>query len=155
MIDWIDYLKINENYNGDDINKNCIKFVFLWIKYNNYYNKHYTKEKNTKYKYERERAKALNLKIVRDRYDLLKEQFLDSFVDLPNNKSFRTYIMNLKSNHQIEFNINHSCLADFLETVYQIRCNLFHGDKLSREYDAKIISWAYESLNDLLTGTIF
>ena len=155
MLDWIDYLNINDNYIGNETNKNCIKFIFLWIRYNNYYNKKYTKEINKKYKEERIRAKALNCDKVQRKYSEFKEEFLNSFKSLSNQDTLKEYITNLKTKEIILFNEHNSDLDDFLDTVYQIRCNLFHGDKLARDYDAKIVSWAYECLNKLLNDTIF
>ena len=154
MIDWIEYLEIDNKYIGKDVYKKCIKFIFLWINYNHYYNEHYKKEDNPKYKDERERVKALDLPEVKEKYERLKNKFLEKFVKLPSNEHFREYIVNLKNKQHINFDENNFQLENFLETVYQIRCNLFHGDKLVNDYNIKIIEWAYDCLNELCDGII-
>lgn len=151
MIDWIDYLDIDNNYNGNDINKKCIKFVFLWIKYNHFYNERYTGDK---YKIERTRAKALDLPEVVTRYEQLKKRFLERFKNLSCNASFRDYIVNLKNYKIIKFDENNFKLKNLLETIYQIRCNLFHGDKLENDSNSQIIAWAYDCLNELIRDVI-
>lgn len=151
MIDWIDYLDIDNNYNGNDINKKCIKFVFLWIKYNHFYNERYTGDK---YKIERMRAKALDLPEVVTRYEQLKKCFLERFKNLSCNASFRDYIVNLKNYKIIKFDENNFKLKNLLETIYQIRCNLFHGDKLENNSNSQIIAWAYDCLNELIRDVI-
>ena len=150
MINWIEYLDIDNNYTGNDIYKKCIKFVFLWINYNHFYNKRYTKEISRRYKDEKERAKALDLQEAKDRYERLKNDFLKKFNKLPSDEHFREYIVNLKTKQRINFDKNHFQLEDFLETIYQIRCNLFHGDKLVNDYNVQIIAWAYDCLQELL-----
>jgi hypothetical protein len=46
----------------------------------------------------------------------------------------------------------HSELGDFLKILYQIRCNLFHGEKYPdpSPNDLKILCWAGKRLEELL-----
>ena len=45
----------------------------------------------------------------------------------------------------------HNTLEDFLKTVYVIRCNLFHGDKISyTESNVRLVKWAVKWLSAVL-----
>lgn len=46
------------------------------------------------------------------------------------------------------FNNEHKTCEDFFKVVYQIRCNLFHGNKeVENERNLDLVRWAYKYLN--------
>ncbi|MBQ8750599.1 MAG: hypothetical protein IJZ30_03055 [Alphaproteobacteria bacterium] len=48
------------------------------------------------------------------------------------------------------YNVDAYCLRNFLEVVYQIRCNFFHGSKIPDSINIKLICWAYDCLDKLM-----
>lgn len=145
MIDWIDYF-------NNESNNNIKKFMPLWLQCNDYCNNKYGHDGSDKAKF----LKLKNIPEINDKYDTLKNKFLSSFNSLQINNQPRTYVVNMKRKHERNFYTSEqSDIEHFLKVIYQIRCNYFHGGKQPVSDDLNLISWAYESLNDLLTGTIF
>ena len=131
MQNWIDYLDIENKYNNQEIKKKCLLFIFLWLRYNEYYNSKISRNIG-------DFQKALQLsecEICKDKYNEFKEQFLTSFKQIDGADSPRTWILDIK---------------DLLTVIYKIRCNIFHGDKPPNETNIKIIAWAYDCFNQLL-----
>ena len=146
-MNWNEFLELDDKYSSDEIKKKCIKFVFLWMEYNTFYNKTYDEPK------ERDRAKALNIETINEKYNSVKERYLRTFEQLPCSEGIRTFIKNMQNGRKIYYDRNENNLEKLLSVVYQIRCNLFHGDKLAQDSNAKIIAWAYDCLYDLLKDT--
>lgn len=121
-------------------NKPVIAFVILWMCYNNYYNKW---NKGT----ERERACRLSQNKKSQRiYEKYKEKILQEFSKLSNEGKKREFVRNVNGK-EVFFNAEHCKLKDFLNVVYQIRCNLFHGGKNPFDtIDERLIQWAYKYL---------
>lgn len=152
---------LSENLPQMDADKRkVIEFVFLWQEYNYYYQKPYghngCNDKN--------RALALkDDKGAQAAYDNMKNEFVSSFSEIPslvesNNPRTKLFINN-ESTESLEYHGNNKdSLENFLLVVYAIRCNFLHGEKLRHEdvpVDVKLIGWAKDSLEKLLTAIHF
>ena len=72
-MNWNEFLELDDKYSNYEIKKKCIKFVFLWMEYNTFYNKTYDEPK------ERDRATALNIETINEKYNTVKERYLRTF----------------------------------------------------------------------------
>ncbi len=134
--------------------RKVIEFVFLWQEYNFRYQMGY--EDNL-----HDRERALELKDNQEaqtKYAELKNEFIDTFSNIDSlvsdNKPRTKLFIDYTSQHAKEYHRNgKDSLEDFLDVVYQIRCNFLHGEKLRREdepIDVKLICWAKDCLEKLL-----
>ena len=135
-----------QKYLNDFSNEPVVSFMTLWMCYNSYYNKFHNQT-------ERQRACELSknknaIKI----YEEHKIEILKLFMNIPyKNYSVRTFVENLSNRYNAEYNENKCDLKDFLNVVYQIRCNLLHGQKNpSNDIDMSLVKWAYSSLYQIL-----
>ena len=152
-VDWLEKLDLLE-----EDRQEIIKFVFLWMKYNGWYN-------NT-FKKLRDRQGAIKLSDFLDA-GICYEQFRQPFVNGFSKIQVKNYTNDgqaadeirrgiYKPNgHTIEepFSEGADCLCHFLKAVYKIRCNFFHGQKEKPdEINVKLIRWAYKSLSELFNA---
>ena len=138
--------KSSENSNSFDA------FISLWISFNAFY----ASKKGI-------RSEQNQLHNIKDRYKKLFSDFVSS-----NGKQFedfKTYIENKGQNpgfiqdmrvssEQEEYKkryLNITSLCEYLDCLYQVRCNLFHGNKaLNDSQDEKLVRYAYVSLKKFL-----
>ena len=152
MQDWLNYLDIEEKYKNEPSKKKCILFVFLWMRYNEYYNYKYGNLKSDANK----AKKIAEEEDVQIKYENLKGNFIKAFQETkeyPEDEE-RTWIKEIKTGKKIYYKAGEDTLKDFLTIIYKIRCNFFHGDKPPNEVNTKIIVWAYDCLNELLKDII-
>lgn len=152
MIDWINYLEIDSKYANDEDKNKVLKFIFLWLKCNDYYNNEYHDICGDKNKFLEFKE---NVKI-QQKYQQYWEIFLTEFEAIKPDRQPKCYVINMQNNNKVYFyRYDKSKLEDLLKVVYQIRCNLFHGDKEPYSENIKFVSWAYDCLNALTKDTIF
>lgn len=123
-----------------------IAFITLWMSYNSYYNQFSGRELTKSCKLS---ANSKAQKI----YALYKDAILDSFSKIPHkDDSIRLFVeSNLSDKPPVKFDKKHCKLKNFLSVVYQIRCNLFHGQKSPYiDSDEMLVKWAYENLYKIL-----
>lgn len=147
MTDWINYLKINDKYSDNEHQKSVLKFIFKWLDINEYYTQRYKGICGDKNKF-------LELKEnpeVQDKYKQNAEEFLEEFEIINRNRRPNCYIKDMKnSNKKVYYHKQGKRrLEDLLKVIYQIRCNLFHGEKEPINHDLELISWAYNCLDKL------
>lgn len=148
MDKWINYLDIENKYRNEAIKKKCLLFIFLWLRYNEFYNSKILDNIGDK-------AKAIKLaddETFQQKYNELKENFLKKFKQIEGADTPRTWIKNIKNNEKIYYNDTQNSLKDFLTIIYTIRCNIFHGDKPPNNTNTKIIAWAYDCFDELLNA---
>lgn len=140
----------------DTEKRKVIEFVFLWQEYNFRYQMGYKDNLH-----DRQRAlKLKNNQKAKLKYKELKDEFIDTFsrIDslVPDNNPRTKLFIDYTSQCAKEYHRNgKDSLEDFLDVVYQIRCNFLHGEKLRREdepIDVKLIGWAKDCLEKLLNG---
>ena len=127
-------------------NEPVMAFIMLWMCYNQYYNRYHKK-------YERERACELSKnRQMQNIYQGHKLKILQEFSKIPYGTETRKFVQNPLNGKAAMFNEEKWSLKDFLNVVYQIRCNLFHGEKTpySNDTDVTLIKWAYDNLYLLL-----
>ena len=141
MQNWSTYLKIEECYHGERDNIYVILFVFLYMQLNTCCNDKFGS--NTGDRKKMVECLSNESKII-DRYNAEKDDIMRNF----NNE--REFIKNCKNNRKIYYNTGHNTLKDFLNIIYNIRCNMFHGEKEPTIDNIKLIAWAYQSLNKVV-----
>lgn len=149
MDKWINYLDIENKYRNEAIKKKCLLFIFLWLRYNEFYNSKISDDGMSDIKKAIQLAKSESCQL---KYNELKDYFLEKFKQIEGADTPRTWIKDIKSNKKIYYKENKSSLKDFLIIIYKIRCNIFHGDKPPMDSNIKIIAWAYDCLNELLNA---
>lgn len=152
--DWLSYLHIS---NISDKNIKVIKFMFLWMKYNEWYSKFGLGDSEGA-------TKLSDDKNARNLYEQVKNEFLNGgshitkgFINIPLESTNSISRKGLyKDNGKIlcAYNDKVNCLCKYLKVVYKIRCNFFHGDKLPSDTNVSLIIWAYETLDMLLQKLI-
>lgn len=149
--DWANELHINEYYKDDKENRDVILFVFLWMKFNGYYNK------NSDCSIELARVLEASKDTKMDSiYKKKQDEYLDKFKRIPqdgSNEEDREKVRNFYKNTDEYYNSGKNSLDDFLKVVYTIRCNFFHGNKVPDYNNKKLITWAYNCLQEILEGT--
>lgn len=157
---WINYLQIDSKYENENDKKEIIQFVFLWMKYNEYYNDKYgnSSSKWTRGRLMGDKEKALEIctkNSVVSKYANLKDNFISTFnqIAFDDGTINRQYLIS-RDETQTPYNQNNCSLEAFLKVVYKIRCNFFHGDKEPIRANIELIGWAYTCLNELLEGII-
>lgn len=157
---WINYLQIDSKYENENDKKKIIQFVFLWMKYNEYYNDKYgnlpSRLNNGRLMGDKEKALGIcTKKSVVSKYANIKKDFISKFnqIAFDDGTINRQYLIS-RDGTQTPYNLNNESLEDFLNVVYKIRCNFFHGDKEPIRVDIELIGWAYDCLNELLEGII-
>ncbi len=154
MINWIEYLDIDNKYIDENAQRNILKFIFLWLKINEYCNKQYGSDKlDTK------KINKLSCEnILKEKYLTLKDDFLKKFSDLKKDGISRSFVKDMRHPNNPKFNVKFDSLnydlKNFLNIVYQIRCNLFHGEKEPSNENIELVLWAYDCLNELCEGII-
>jgi len=139
---WIDYLE--NNFNECEY---FFKFALIWMSFNSYYEIKYRAIKYEKNKIE---------KFCIDNENLYNNLML-------NNEEFKKIVVDFKNTKYLDGSDNRECVAsetrdqkfyfkddccscvDFINVVYQIRNNFFHGSKdVSNHYNNLIMQWAYK-----------
>lgn len=137
----------------DDIDR----FIALWISFNAFYAcGNLTENENVQLKTIKTKYRCFFPDIVKDN-DSFFQEFADYIVSKPINKGFiqdlRYSINSPKQEKKVYINLD--CINEFIDCVYQIRCNLFHGGKsLEDGQDRKLVCLAYNCLICFL-DTIF
>ena len=142
--DWVEYLDFN-NVLSEDKQK-LVKFLFLWMLYNEYYNANYRSKR-------KEARRAIGLacdEIALSIYNAYKEEFLSSFKDIDHSPETRLGLYDDCGNVVAEYSDNKKDLESFLFLVYKIRCGFIHGEKSPINVNVKLISWSYDCLSKFL-----
>ncbi len=154
--DWLSHLNLSD---CNEKNVKVIKFIFLWMKYNEWYSKFGLGDSEGA-------QKLSDDKKVRDVYEQMKNKFLNGgdnitkgFAQIPletNSNSNETRKGLYKNNNNLlcAYNEEVNCLCKYLKVVYKIRCNFFHGSKYPSETNVLLIVWAYETLKMFLQKLI-
>lgn len=148
MQNWISYLDIEEKYTNEK-QRNCLLFIFLWLRYNEYY--------NSKFKGGKDLTKATKIaddECLVNKYETLKHSYIDNFKNIKINNQPRTYIVNICNSDKIYYTEDKCTLKDYLTLIYKIRCNIFHGDKPPNKENIEIINWAYITFNELISDVL-
>lgn len=155
MTNWIEYLEVNSKYSSEsDVGKRkVLEFIFLWLKVNEYYNQEYTNINKDKNKFLELKE---NLKI-QNKYKQNSNKFLTEFATINYDRQPNYYVINMQhpDTKVYYYKPNKIGLEDLLKVIYQIRCNLFHGEKEPSGRDLDLISWAYDCLSILTQDVIF
>ncbi|MBP3546334.1 MAG: hypothetical protein J6K16_04285 [Alphaproteobacteria bacterium] len=124
-----------------------IPFMILWMSYNSFYNK-----LDNRCGDRRKACKIGEDEKAIEIFERRKNNFLNDFKNIAQNSDVRLCVINMQNrNRNVYFDNNHCDIKDFLSAVYQVRCNLFHGDKTPYwDADVRLVSWAYNSLYALL-----
>jgi hypothetical protein len=124
------------------------RFISLWISFNAFYAaEHLLESENQQITNIKNEYKRLFAELTSDSPESF-EAFKDYIETKPQNTGF---IQDLryqvdKEKHKKRYQSIGS-LCEYLDCVYQVRCNLFHGGKnLEDGQDQKIVSRAYDSL---------
>ena len=141
------------NIQGEHL-KYFSKFIYLWMSFNNFYKDKYTSGGD--------KDKVL-CSFSQDPKYIEKFKVL---VAEPRNdfKVFQNYILTIKpvntgyildmKNEKKRVTFDTICnLSQYMQCIYQIRNNLFHGDKSPENgQDSKLVELAYISFHKLLTA---
>lgn len=146
--DWSNYFDdLLKDKNDESV---FIRFMILWMAFNSYYSRTY------QLKWDKAGVDSVGKELKAQKiYNRNKEKILDAFSKIPSNYcNPRIYVKDMRINTPQDafFDEKYSELSDFLSAVYQVRCNLFHGDKPpNSDIDEKLVSWAYINLLEFLT----
>jgi len=156
--EWSGYFNsIINQFGQDDV---FIRFMILWVSYNSYYNSlretepglFITQDEKTK---DSEKAIIIYKKDkLRQFYESQHERIVSEFKRIPsfNGNGLRDCVVDtryndINSTRNAKYPQNENNLKYFLKAVYQIRCNLFHGNKTPySETDKQLTEWAYKNL---------
>lgn len=152
MTNWIKYLQIDDKYPENEERNKVLKFIFLWIKCNEYYNNKYCDICGDKNKF-------IELKeniTMQCNYSQYSEEFLAKFEEFVPERRPNCYVIDMKhQNRKVYYHrFDKRRLEDLLKVIYQIRCNLFHGEKEPTSENIKFVCWAYDCLNILFKDII-
>lgn len=142
---WIEYLE-KGLYSEDS---HFLRFAVLWLSLASFLNERYQKEfgESKKLKeFKKEFAKEYK-RLVED--DEIFKNILD--IEFPETKkTSREFVENLQTREikDRDYFTNKDIydFTKFLNVIYQIRCNFFHGDKIPLDSDdEKLVQWAYKA----------
>ena len=115
------------------------RFMALWIAFNAFLTKEYTSKRGDREKVSAFAANNVNASFHKDR---LKEgNFYSEAVEY-----FKKHgVKNMQPNAGPKCEVSsRECFREVMDCVYQVRCNLFHGDKrIDNENDFKHVEAAY------------
>ena len=125
---------------------NADRFISLWIAFNGWLKKEYGEKTSDKELVKSAKGNKTLKEIFRELSDC-NQDFITNLCKL---KGYIVIDMRAPSNEQRE----KRCTGDyesFLDTIYQIRCNLFHGRKNFEEnkIDRKLVTLALKLLHPL------
>lgn len=138
------WMAVIDNFKRSDYEA-WFKFAMLWFSFNGYYSERYSHirgERNQLIEFAKDN-KNLYESLLSDKQGF--KNILDKFAETQHPD--RTSVRDMRPNSQqsVKFNSNNKSCEDFLNVLYQIRCNFFHGDKLPfYEKDKKLIHWAFK-----------
>ena len=143
---WLNFLEAN----NDNPRSKVIKFIILWMWYNQWYNEKYIKL----YK---DKEKSLELakdQHAQETYASIQDNILRDFRNIPSvhcSTGMRDRLWrDSRLEKEILFNEAHCDLKQFLKLIYQIRCNFLHGNKEENDVNIQLITWAYDNLYKFL-----
>jgi len=140
--EWLKRAERAENEPADDADR----FISLWIAFNGWLKKEYGENTNDRKMVERAKGNKTLKEIFRE----LSDGNRDFTINLSQLMGYTVIDMRDPSNEQRE----KRCTGDFesfLDTIYQIRCNLFHGRKSFEEdkKDRELVTLALKLLRPL------
>ncbi len=129
--------------NGTMLDK-ADRFIALWIAFNGWMRGKYGEAKSDK-KLIAKVKECENIKITFDQLQIEDHSFSDHLAELS-----EFTIVNMKyiddPSRETKYDGTFSSLLD---TIYQIRCNLFHGRKRTKDEDYQLICLAHDILSPL------
>lgn len=147
---WLHYLENISSCGKTASSDIFFRFIILWMSYNSYYSNKFPKKSD----------RACLILLANDAktqkiYNTKKQQILFDFSQLKSEYCFpRTFVKDMRvfsGARDAIFDKQHNTLLDFLNAVYQVRCNLFHGDKTPySDIDVSLVLWAYDNLLAIL-----
>lgn len=145
--EWLKRAERGENEPVDDADR----FISLWIAFNGWLKKKYGENTSDREMVERAKGNKTLKEIFRE----LSTSDRDFKRNLSQLMRYRVIDMRDPSNEQRE----KRCTGDyesFLDTIYQIRCNLFHGRKSFEENkrDRKLVTLALKLLRPLFKSLL-
>ena len=139
---WLKFLETGV-YQGESA---FLKFAVLWLSFAGFLSSKYSITEQ-----ERQKLEKFKQKYVKFYENILKEaEFKEVLLKFSKTKSpSRKYVINMQSRDEEDndyFGEKDIVSFDmFIEVIYQIRCNFFHGAKIPDEDNEKLIKWAYDS----------
>ncbi len=131
------------------------KFIIVWISFNGYTKEKY-KTKNGKYKNDRNQLNDFineNSKAKNSYTNLIEDRSgnLFSFFDYVQNKPYhKCGIYNYRNDQLVPYD-DFSSFEQYINAIYQIRCNLVHCSKdLTNEHDKLLVQIALDSFKSFL-----
>lgn len=125
----------------EEISQEFLQFIILWVSFNAFYSDKYKggdKEKVKEFAKENEglyeKLKSGPMQKVLIDFKGTEEDERDSVVDA------RFWKDESKASF---FGEEKQSATDFFIVIYQIRCNLLHGDKMPTDSNKRIVEWAY------------
>lgn len=145
-MDYLEKAKAQFEYTRNIQDNDFCKFNILWISLNCYY--------NWKYDNKNDRDSINLLKIEEDIKNCfhniepgIKRRF---FQFIKNRRGWEWWVRNLKNNRLITYS-DESCFSEYIEIIYTIRNNQFHGGKDPYDkYDTNLLKEASISLEKFL-----
>lgn len=144
--EWIDYLRIVESDSTY-----FLRFAILWLSFACWLNQKYPNEKYERGKLEEFKKHNLSIRIYKELFNN-DDSFRDKIEFFSKTKMpKREFVIDISKSTPNEV-VSQSFkkeemenLGKYMEIVYLIRCNFFHGRKLPSGEDEDLIKWAYET----------
>jgi len=135
-------------YKSKEMENPFDQFIFLWISFNAFYaHEHLREKESSQLKIFRHQFKKLFREVV-TKNDATFKEFKHYIDTKPVNTGF---IQDLRfpvdeERHKQRYS-DLTSLCEYIDCVYQVRCNLFHGGKSPEDgQDENIVKHAYNSL---------
>ena len=145
---WLDYSNFTEKWlhRAEDLNRPLDKadgFIALWVAFNAWMRKEFGEEKKD-WELINDTKKSENIEAVYEHLRDSNEQLKSALRELSEYWVINMRFINDRSK-DVKYDGTYKSLID---TLYQIRCNLFHGRKGTQETeeDYKLICLAYDIL---------
>jgi len=122
------------------------RFIFLWIAFNSILRKKYG-EQLSDYQLIKECYTSEEWKVIFKNSRYLFKNHVSKLREL-------SPVINMKNTNQ-SVSITNGEIEDVIKTIYQIRCNLFHGRKNADDIDSRDYNLIRSALAILLSITIF
>lgn len=146
---WLNFLEAN----NDNPRSKVIKFIILWMLYNQWYNEKYI-DIHGLYQDKAKSIELANNQHAKEIYVSIQDKILSSFKNIPSVHCSTGERDRLWKDSGLEkeilFNEQYCDLKQFLKLIYQIRCNFLHGNKEGNDVNIQLITWAYDSLYKFL-----
>ncbi len=149
IVQWLNFLEANNDYSRSKV----IKFIILWMWYNQWYNEKYI-DIHGLYNDKAKSLELANEQYAQETYASMQDEILNSFKNIPSfhcSTSARDRLWKDSGlEKEILFNEEYCDLKQFLMLIYQIRCNFLHGNKEENDVNIQLITWAYDNLYKFL-----